>query len=277
MIHDGYAGSGHYYSFNRNIENQTWKRFNDIQVSDETEENVMKEAIGGHSNTSAYCLIYLSDNMVQEELKSKKAKTMEVQDSKVIDIEKSHYLDLLPADISDEVDVDNVLFHEEIEEYKFNSYLKSIIDSYKARFDAVTKILDNKDNKAVPTNLNTFGCYLRSQKSTEDDLFKWYLLDTALQASEKKMRLADLAQIHPKLVKILEDRLSSLPKPYTFKHVVLSPVEEAKIGSTMSDYERDYLIVVYAKFFIAAFLEERWKDGLDAARRVLDVSDFLFE
>lgn len=235
----------------------------------------MKEAIGGYSNTSAYCLIYLSDNVIQEERSSKKERGMEVQDSKIIEIEKQHYLDLLPASISDEIDADNVVFHNEIEEYKFNSYLKTITDSYKARYDAVVKALDVKDQKAVPTSLNTFACHLKNLKPAEDDLFKWYLLDATLQDSEKKTRLTELIHDSPNLTKLLEDRFSSLPKPYTFKHIVLSPQEHEKLGTNLSEYDRSYQIIIFAKFCLASFLEERWMDAMYAARHVREVMVYL--
>lgn len=61
IIHDGQADSGHYYSFIQDISTKKWWRYNDIQVSEETEENVFKEALGGWGKASAYSLLYVKE------------------------------------------------------------------------------------------------------------------------------------------------------------------------------------------------------------------------
>ena len=48
MIHDGGADYGHYYSFIYDFEKSMWRRFNDINVSEENEEIVFKESLGGN-------------------------------------------------------------------------------------------------------------------------------------------------------------------------------------------------------------------------------------
>jgi len=268
LVHDGVAGSGHYYSFNRNLSNQSWKRFNDIQVSDEVEENVMKESVGGYSNISAYCLVYLADHIVQDELRAKKAQSMEIQDSKIIESERQHYLDILPQDLSDEVAADNILFHEEIEEYKFNSYLKSISDTYKERYDRVTQAMDTQDNKR-PIYMNSFGCYLKNSKNI-DEIFKWYIVDTVLEENPKMVKLKDLKN-SPKLLKMLEDRLSSLPKPYSFKHLVLTSSEETTLRKHRETFNQEILIFIYSESFVISSLDERWRDACYAAYMAYEV------
>jgi len=262
LVHDGVAGSGHYYSFNRNLSTQSWKRFNDIQVSDEVEENVLKESIGGYANISAYCLVYLADHIVQDELRAKKSQSMEIQDSRIIEIERQHYLDLLPQDLSDEVAADNILFHDEIEEFKFNSYLKSISDTFKERYDRVTQAMDTQDARR-PIYMNSFGCYLKNNKAI-DDLFKWYIIDTVLEENPKMAKLKDLKN-SPKLLKMLEDRLSSLPKPYSFKHLVLSQSEEATLRKQRETFNTEILVFIYSESFVISSLEERWRDACYAA------------
>lgn len=41
-----YLESGHYYSFIHDFEKNIWRRFNDITITEETEENVFKESWG---------------------------------------------------------------------------------------------------------------------------------------------------------------------------------------------------------------------------------------
>ncbi len=273
LIHDGVAGSGHYYSFNRNLQNQTWKRFNDIQVSDENEEVVMKEAVGGYANVSAYCLVYLSDEIIQEELKFKSA-SMEIQDNKIIEIERHHYLDVLPMDLSDEVDASNIIFHEEIEEYKFNNYLKSLIDIYKTRYDRITQAVTNKVSKSVPTYLNSLGSYLKNVQSVEE-ILKWYIVDTVLRDSPKNIQLRELKN-SPRLLKLLQDGLSSLSKPYALKNLVLSVKDEQILNSNIKDYGEERLILICCQAYIHALLEENWKDACYAAYMSLQVRPLMY-
>lgn len=61
LMHDGFAHSGHYYSFIFDRAKKQWYRFNDHTVSLEHEEIVFTEAFGGqNSSKSAYCLMYLN-------------------------------------------------------------------------------------------------------------------------------------------------------------------------------------------------------------------------
>jgi ubiquitin carboxyl-terminal hydrolase 25/28 len=38
---------------------KVWLKFNDNTVSEVTWEELLKESVGGHSNTSAYSLVYI--------------------------------------------------------------------------------------------------------------------------------------------------------------------------------------------------------------------------
>ena len=59
-VHDGTAFSGHYYAFIRDHLKGKWRRFNDIRISDVTEEDVFKESNGCHSQMTAYWLVYIN-------------------------------------------------------------------------------------------------------------------------------------------------------------------------------------------------------------------------
>jgi ubiquitin carboxyl-terminal hydrolase 25/28 len=64
LIHDGNAESGHYYTFIFDRVADKWWRYNDFQVSEETEENVMSESFGDNNNScqkTAYSLIYINE------------------------------------------------------------------------------------------------------------------------------------------------------------------------------------------------------------------------
>ena len=90
MVHEGGVDSGHYWAYvkdhkkqvlqnslrliitfvlkgpDKNINNlylnnvfQVWLKFNDNTVNEASWEELLKESVGGHSNTSAYSLVYI--------------------------------------------------------------------------------------------------------------------------------------------------------------------------------------------------------------------------
>jgi hypothetical protein len=62
LVHDGQAGSGHYWAFLWNPQTKSWYKYNDINVIPIDSATVWKESLGGDMNESAYCLIYLNDS-----------------------------------------------------------------------------------------------------------------------------------------------------------------------------------------------------------------------
>jgi ubiquitin carboxyl-terminal hydrolase 25/28 len=48
-VHDGNATTGHYYTFIYDRNQKKWRKFNDIRVTEVSEEDVIKESEGGHS------------------------------------------------------------------------------------------------------------------------------------------------------------------------------------------------------------------------------------
>ena len=62
-VHDGSAQSGHYFAFIKDHFNNKWRRFNDIRVTDATEEEVFKESNAGYSYMTAYWVVYINDEL----------------------------------------------------------------------------------------------------------------------------------------------------------------------------------------------------------------------
>lgn len=64
-IHDGNANSGHYFALIKDHHTDKWRRFNDIRIADISEEDVFKEANGGHSWMTAYWLVYVNQQIAE--------------------------------------------------------------------------------------------------------------------------------------------------------------------------------------------------------------------
>lgn len=65
-IHDGTAASGHYYAFIKDHFQNKWRRFNDVRVTEVTEEDVFTEANGGNGQMTAYWVVYVNQELAQE-------------------------------------------------------------------------------------------------------------------------------------------------------------------------------------------------------------------
>ena len=59
MVHEGSIDSGHYWAYVLDHKRKVWLKFNDNTVNEASWEELAKESMGGHSNTSAYSLVYI--------------------------------------------------------------------------------------------------------------------------------------------------------------------------------------------------------------------------
>jgi ubiquitin carboxyl-terminal hydrolase 25/28 len=64
LIHDGQAGSGHYYAYIVEPESKKWRKYSDINVTEVTHEEVLANSLGGVGQMSAYCFFYVRPDIV---------------------------------------------------------------------------------------------------------------------------------------------------------------------------------------------------------------------
>lgn len=64
LVHEGSVNSGHYWAYVYDHKRQVWLKFNDNSVTEADYEELKKESFGGHSNASAYSLIYVEGSKV---------------------------------------------------------------------------------------------------------------------------------------------------------------------------------------------------------------------
>ncbi|NXF73310.1 UBP28 hydrolase, partial [Sclerurus mexicanus] len=63
LVHEGQANAGHYWAFIYNQPRKKWLKYNDISVTESSWEELERESFGGLRNASAYCLMYISDQV----------------------------------------------------------------------------------------------------------------------------------------------------------------------------------------------------------------------
>ena len=100
--------SGHYYTFIYDRFNQKWRRYNDIRVTEVSEEDVLKEAEGGHSWQTAYWIVYVEDSIAKE-LNSANINAYRVPENPFAlqSFEDHYYGSLVPSEVNTIVEKDN--------------------------------------------------------------------------------------------------------------------------------------------------------------------------
>lgn len=283
LIHEGDAESGHYYSFNRNVQRDTWKRFNDHHVSEEKEEVVLTEALGGFGNMSAYCLVYISDENIQEELNlnTTELKDLFAREEIGVDVEKHYYKKLLTPILTQEVIADNISFQDEVEEFQTTSYVKSLVEKYKYRYNMVSKALQTKSSSSPPVHLNSFGYFLKADSYCEGAL-KWYILDSVLQTSQDSCPIKDIPKLSlknlkdlPQLFLKLQQQVSSHPKPFNLSSLTLTSQIENQLEIKLAEYNAEYPVLIYTKFILKSFLNENWQEACYATKLFFNVISFF--
>lgn len=63
LVHEGQANAGHYWAFIYDQPRRRWLKYNDISVTESSWEELERESFGGLRNASAYCLMYISDQV----------------------------------------------------------------------------------------------------------------------------------------------------------------------------------------------------------------------
>eukprot|EP00331_Platyophrya_macrostoma_P026999 CAMPEP_0176452540 /NCGR_PEP_ID=MMETSP0127-20121128/28602_1 /TAXON_ID=938130 /ORGANISM="Platyophrya macrostoma, Strain WH" /LENGTH=1000 /DNA_ID=CAMNT_0017841025 /DNA_START=38 /DNA_END=3040 /DNA_ORIENTATION=- len=268
LIHDGVAGSGHYYSFIRNHDD-TWMRYNDIQVSEEKEEQVFKEAIGGLNHISAYCLVYTSQKAIDKETEHiKKYMQGNMNLANELEVPKQHYSIFLKEKLRADVDLDNKKFHEEIQEYRFQTFMKNISEAYQTRYDILLSTFNSIGKGAFPFHINSFGLFLKSEIKS-DSMIKWYVLDTCLQEINPnfKFKLKELKN-QPKLLKILQNSIGSLGSNYSLKELELPKDDEGKIDAKLAEYVDQITGAIICLYIFEKCLTQEWIETLCAIRKL---------
>ncbi|NXD92947.1 UBP28 hydrolase, partial [Chaetorhynchus papuensis] len=63
LVHEGQANAGHYWAFIYDRPRKRWLKYNDIWVTESSWEELERESFGGLRNASAYCLMYISEQV----------------------------------------------------------------------------------------------------------------------------------------------------------------------------------------------------------------------
>mmetsp|Transcript_18157 Transcript_18157/g.37811 ORF Transcript_18157/g.37811 Transcript_18157/m.37811 type:complete len:246 (+) Transcript_18157:440-1177(+) len=100
FVHDGEPAGGHYIAFIKNLGDDQWTKFSDLNALTLSTEEVSRASFGGTSKASAYSLLYLRNDEIQ---------------NRVTDV-GDEARSLLPTRIVRDVEAKNKRFTEDLED-----------------------------------------------------------------------------------------------------------------------------------------------------------------
>ncbi|NXG78566.1 UBP28 hydrolase, partial [Baryphthengus martii] len=110
LVHQGQANAGHYWAFIYHQPRKRWLKYNDISVTESSWEELERDSFGGLKNASAYCLMYISDEV------SRGTAGNEVGGSEVRQLQKE--VEALTPELQRYIQEDNWHLEQEAEEWE---------------------------------------------------------------------------------------------------------------------------------------------------------------
>jgi len=260
LMHNGGPEGGHYYAFIYDSGKKKWRKYNDEDVTEISEENVFKEAIGdGKSPASAYFLIYASRELDETgKLGKSTIPDFALSASKLIHAGSreiiNYYSSLLPAALKREVFEDNLRLDVDIMEKKAGWICQKAIEIYPARFN---KLMQNKKLKGYPEW--NFISYL---EDSNYPYYKYVLLNTIISELNDGAITLDILEDYDPIIKTLNEKF--------LKQVQNAPQELKIPDSEISNIDQKYIsyskLIIDKKmqhYILTKLLAKDWPAGLD--------------
>ncbi|XP_078283102.1 ubiquitin carboxyl-terminal hydrolase 28 isoform X2 [Rhinoraja longicauda] len=107
LVHEGQASAGHYWAYIYDHSENSWLKYNDLLVAVSSWDELQRDSFGGSRNASAYCLVYINDNLPQ----------LIAEDTDVETGQSLRSIHTLPPELVEYVHEDNQHFMQELEEW----------------------------------------------------------------------------------------------------------------------------------------------------------------
>ena len=285
LVHDGYAESGHYYSFIFDPEDSKWRKYSDAYITDVTEEQVFRESIGGYQNASAYCLIYMDSRLAidsSKDMKNSMAPMGVVRSFSVIDTTSPNkdqlsktqsevspmedvgekgtkfidlYTALIKPTLLEQIDADNMELLIEIQEYQAGIMVKEIMRKYTERYKQIREF-----KKEIHLRLFNFTCFL---STTYEQLAKWQLLDCTLKELHPgAIGLLELDKSDPVYKKLGEALMGNEDTP---KELEILDNSKRELRLQITAYKKLIFDAILVTSFIKYLLEDNFKQAFMTA------------
>lgn len=162
VIHEGEDNSGHYYSYIKNHIEGYWYKYDDHRVTEVAEEKVLSEAYGTTKlKTSAYLVMYVAKSAIEDSTKQKS--------------EFDYYLSLIPKNLINEVNQNNIRFNEQLQEVKTKEVANEIMEHFKFLDNTLKKKVAGVSDKSL-ISFPIF-CFIKQELIISQHV----ILDSAIQ------------------------------------------------------------------------------------------------
>ncbi|CAD8158155.1 unnamed protein product [Paramecium octaurelia] len=185
LMHEGNPDAGHYYAYIYNLDDQKWYYFNDINVHEEIEQNVLKNAFGDQTNSkSAYLIQYVKeDNAKFAQNSMVKLKSFSTSEDTKKYLTDGYGL-LLSKQQREFLNQDNEKLKQEVEQQQLLNNIELIITKYQQYLEIANEKQRKYQQKIYPPfqvkppYLENYTMYLKMKP--DERLFKWTILDNAI-------------------------------------------------------------------------------------------------
>ncbi len=159
-----------------------------------------------------------------------------------------------------------------IEEESFSMFIEKVLETYQFRVESILHL--SQDNsptspKIPPFYLCSFSCFLASDPECMK-LSKWYILDSTLQNSHRKITINELRK-QRKLLKILENKIALLGQGYQIDCLALQQSEKSCLGTKINDYTSKSLLINDVNVLLESFMKDNWVNACCALTQILKV------
>ncbi|XP_067421747.1 ubiquitin carboxyl-terminal hydrolase 28 isoform X3 [Emydura macquarii macquarii] len=116
LVHEGQANAGHYWAYIYDQPRKSWLKYNDISVTESSWEELERDSYGGLKNASAYCLMYIDDQLPHF-VSGAGTKTADGgSDAEMGQFQKE--VEALPPELQHYIQEDNWKLEQEVEEWE---------------------------------------------------------------------------------------------------------------------------------------------------------------
>ena len=225
MIHDGLAENGHYYSYVFDRSQSVWWKLDDHRVSKASEEDVMKEALGGDGYKSACNLFYMSKHIADLNDKNK-VPVFSPQRAKSLRI---------PAGIQKDIERINAEYTLKTQHHLVQKAVQQINQCFKERLQKQDS-QQGQLQQIVETKLYSFYYYLAS--INHRGYGRWTLLSQAVkELHPQRLGLKEIIAAKGPGELIDDEVYKLLKNHFSEKFLMLSESEAAQLRQREEEYK----------------------------------------
>jgi len=253
VVHEGGPNSGHYINFNYNSTTKTWKKYNDSKITDVTEEEVFKSAIGGpnEKNSCAYSLFYVKD------------------DCKVVNFEATtleKYRGLLPKEMQEYVEEENSKFLMEYNHHKGHMGAKiyeDYIDTMRTISAEASKIqaeIRGSIYPFIPTIVN-FNTFLLHDMPRCAEIVRWNTLKAILMEEKVPYKILE-GESNNFYYQELKELLVNPQCHYALKTMELSDANKELLATKKREFIEIEKALAIIKRIFGLINDKKWKETM---------------